>query len=142
MFTECLNCLVNKTIFQDPVLNGIKFRLKPTIEKYNYLTKISSKILPITQHTSVMNTATATFWWLFLQLIAFRFDNKVFDVSMRNSVCDFNGEKHPDPGALYTILYHSTIKVFYRLHDETSSLFVSRLVGITTQRHLSLPVLL
>ena len=124
------------------MLNGTKFLLKLTAEKYNYLTKIFSKILPNTQHACVMNTATATFCCLSLQLIAFRFDNKVFDVSMTNSVCDFNGEKHLDPGALHTILYHSTIKVFYRLHDESSSLFVSRFVGITTQRHLSLPVLL
>ena len=79
---------------------------------------------------------------LFLQLIAFKFDNKVFDVAMTNSVCDFNGENHLDPGALHTILYHSTIKVFYRLHGETSSLCVSRFLGITTQRRLSLPVLL
>ena len=89
-----------------------------------------------------MNTATATFCFLFLQLIALRFDNKVLDVSMTNSVCGFNDEKHLDPAAFHTILYHSTIKVFYRLHDETSSLFVSRFVGITTQRLLSLPVLL
>ena len=88
-----------------------------------------------------MNTATATFCFLFLQLIALRFDNKVLDVSMTNSVCGFNGEKHLDPGAFHTILYHSATKFFYRLHDE-SSLFVSRFVGITTQRHLSLPVLL
>ena len=89
-----------------------------------------------------MNTATATFCFLFLQLIALRFDNKVLDVSMTNSVCGFNGEKHLDPGAFHTILYHSTIKVFYSHHGDTSSLFVSRFLGITTQRHLPLPVLL
>ena len=60
-----------------------------------------------------MNTATATFCFLFLQLIALRFDNKVLDVSMTNSVCGFNGEKQLDPGAFQTILYHSPFKVFY-----------------------------
>ena len=88
---ELLGCA--KQYSRIPLSNGIKLWFNLTIGKIQLSNKILSKMAPITQHASVMNKATATFCCLFLQHIAFRFENKVFDVSMTNSVCGFNDEK-------------------------------------------------